>query len=109
MASTEVDASQKHSSAEINPAIIASKEAKQKKRLLGKAQTRITIASLVIDKLTLTSIVDNKTITQHYTAVDLGRFGDDNGLDTNQLGGEVLRRLLHELINIDKSNTIKDN
>jgi hypothetical protein len=93
---------------EVNPAIIASKEAKKTKRLLGKALTRLSIASLVIDDLTLTSIVDGKEVTQHFTQINLGRFGDDNGLDTNQLGGEILRRLLIELIRIDKSNSLKE-
>jgi len=96
---------------ESNPAIIASKETKQKKRLLGKALTRVQVSSFVISKLTLITTVDNQTVTQHFEQVDLGSFGDKNGLDSNQLGGEILRRLLDKLITIDiesdKDNTIK--
>jgi hypothetical protein len=93
---------------ERNPAIIASKEAKQKKRLLGKALTRIKVSSLTITELSLITTIDNQTVTQHFENIDLGSFGDDNGLDSNQLGGEILRRLLDRLISIEgESDTDK--
>lgn len=96
---------------ETNKAVIASKEAKQKKRLLGKAQTRVIISSVVIEELTLTSIEKNKETNketnQSFHNIELGNFGDENGLDSNQLGGELLRRLLNKLIIIENSASIE--
>jgi len=88
---------------ETNEAVIASKEAKQKKRLLGKAQSRALVSSMVIKELILTSIKDNKSTTKHFYDIELGRLGDENGLDSNQLGGELLRRLLNKLISIENA------
>lgn len=88
---------------ETNKAVIVSKEAKQKKRLLGKAQTRALVSSVVIKELTLTSIKDNKNTTQHFYDIELGSLGDENGLDSNQLGGELFRRLLNKLISLEKA------
>jgi len=88
---------------ETNKAVIASKEAKQKKRLLGKAQTRIIISSVVINELTLTSIKNNKEIQQDFQNIEFGGIGDENGIDSNQLGGELLRRLLNKVIELEKS------
>ncbi len=82
---------------EINQAIIASKKAKQKKRLLGKAQTRIKISAVFIDELTLTVINNNNVITKRFHNVELGSIGNKDGLVSNQLGGELLRLLLQKL------------
>lgn len=92
---------------ETNKAILASNEAKQKKRLLGKALTRVTIGTVIIDDLTLTIIRDNKTHTKNLKDIQLGSFGDENGLDSNQLGGELLKQILYKLITIEKSTIIK--
>jgi len=92
---------------ETNKAVIASKEAKQKKRLLGKALTRVTISSVIIEDLTLTIIKDNKILTKNVKDIQLGRFGDENGLDSNQLGGELLKQILAKLISVEKSTVIK--
>jgi hypothetical protein len=73
---------------ETNKAVIAAKEAKQKKLLLGKAQTRALITSIVIEELKLTTIENNKSITKNFSNIELGQIGDENGLDSNQLGGE---------------------
>ena len=88
---------------ETNKAVIAAKEAKQKKLLLGKAQTRALISSIVIQDLKLTTIKNNKSITKSFSNIELGQIGDENGLDTNQLGGELLRVLLNKLISLKKS------
>ena len=92
---------------ETNKAVIASKEAKQKKRLLGKALTRVTISSVIIEELTLTIIKDKKVVTKNVKDIQLGSFGDENGLDSNQLGGELLKQILYKLISIEKSTVIK--
>lgn len=102
------DTSQKTPDVETNQAIIDSKKAKQKKRLLGKAITRINIMSVIIDELTLTIIKGDNVITKQVKNIQLGRLGDENGLDSNQLGGELLRRLLNELINIENANLTKN-
>ena len=119
LALENVDASPKVAEVETNKAIIASKEAKQKKRLLGKAQTRVSISSVIIDELTLTilkgdvkgdikgDVKDNEVLTIQFDNIELGRIGDENGLASNQLGGELLRRLLGELIRIEKTNTMQ--
>ena len=91
---------------EINEAVIASNEAKQKKRLLGKAQTRVKVTSVVIDELTLTMFKDNKELTKHFQNINLNSIGKENGLDSNQLGGELLKQLLNELIKLEKANTL---
>ncbi len=92
---------------EINQAVLASNEAKYKKRLLGKAQTRIIITSVIIEQLTLTIIKNNKTITKHLQNVELGSFGGENGLASNQLGGELLKKILAKLINTEQTKAVK--
>jgi hypothetical protein len=92
---------------ETNQAIIASNAAKQKKRLLGKAQTRVIITSVIIDNLALTIIKDNEKITKHFKNVALGRFGDENGLASNQLGGELLKQILAQLMKLEKADLVK--
>ena len=83
------------------------KQQNRKKRLLGKAQTRVKITSVIIENLTLTVIKDNHKITKQLKNISLGSFGDENGLDSNQLGGELLKQVLNSLINLDKADTIK--
>ncbi len=107
LALEDLDIQQRVQEVETNRAIIASKEAKQKKRLLGKALTRVTISSVIIDELTLTIIKDNKILTKNVKDIQLGSFGDENGLDSNQLGGELLKQILYKLISIEKSTVIK--
>ncbi|GAW95961.1 MULTISPECIES: hypothetical protein [Colwellia] len=106
LALENIDSRPKTPEIETNQAIIASKKAKQKKRLLGKAQTRVSVSSVLIEELTLTMIKDNKVLTKRFDNIELGRLGDENGLDSNQLGGELLRRLLGELIRIEKDNSM---
>ena len=91
-----------------NQAVIASNEAKQKKRLLGKALTRVKISSVIIDDLTLTVIKDNKTLTKHFNNIQLGSFGSENGLESNQLGGELLKQILNHLIRIENADAMKN-
>jgi len=98
---------------ETNQAIIASKAAKKKKRLLGKATTRVKISEVIIDDLMLTMITGNKEIERKSTAknlknISLGSFGGENGLASNQLGGELLKQLLSELISIEETNRVKE-
>ncbi len=107
LALEDLNTQQRVEEVETNRAIIASNEAKQKKRLLGKAQTRVIITSVIIEELTLTIIKDNKAITKHLTNVELGRFGDENGLASNQLGGELLKSILSQLIKLEKANHVK--
>ena len=92
---------------ENNQAVIASNEAKQKKRLLGKAITRVKISSVIIDELTLTVIHETKTQTKQFKNIQLGSFGNENGLESNQMGGELLKQILAKLIQLENSDTIK--
>lgn len=92
---------------ENNQAVIASNEAKQKKRLLGKAITRVKISSVIINELTLTVIHDNKMQTKQFENIQLGSFGNKNGLESNQMGGELLKQILAKLIELKNSNTMK--
>ena len=92
---------------ENNQAVIASNEAKQKKRLLGKAITRVKISSVIIDELTLSVIHETKTQTKQFKNIQLGSFGNENGLENNQMGGELLKQILAKLIQLENSNTIK--
>ncbi|HBY87246.1 MAG TPA: hypothetical protein DEO86_15375 [Colwellia sp.] len=89
---------------ENNQAVIASNEAKQKKRLLGKAITRVKISSVIIDELTLTVIHETKTQTKQFKNIQLGSFGNENGLESNQMGGELLKQILAKLIKLENSN-----
>lgn len=93
---------------ETNQAIIASKAAKQKKRLLGKAQTRIKISAVFIDELTLTVMNNDETITKRFHNIELGSIGNDDGLVSNQMGGEVLRLLLEKLNNLKKAKALNN-
>lgn len=108
LALEDLDTKQRVQKIETNTAVLASNEAKQKKRLLGKAQTRIIITSVIIEQLALTIIKDNETITKHLKNVELGRFGDENGLASNQLGGELLKRILAQLITVEKSTQVQN-
>ncbi len=93
---------------ENNQAIIASNEAKQKKRLLGKAITRVKISSVIIDELTLHITNNNQRQTKQFKNIDLGSFGAENGLESNQLGGELLKQILQHLISIENTNVMKN-
>lgn len=85
---------------ETNQAIIASKAAKQEKRLLGKALTRVKIDAIIIDTLTLHTVHDGQVVTTVLNQVSLDALGNKKGLATNQLGGEILRRLLDKLVTL---------
>ena len=97
---------------ETNKAVIASNAAKQKRRLLGKALTRVRISSVLIEELTLTiikgDVKNNEVITKHFDNIELGSLGNEDGLDSNQLGGELLKLLLKELIRLENSNTMEN-
>ena len=108
LALTTLENSPKVQPVENNQAIIASKEAKQKKRLLGKAITRVRISSVIIDELTLNITNNNQTQTKQFKNIQLGSFGNENGLESNQLGGELLKQILHHLIIIGNGDAIKN-
>ncbi|TMM47429.1 hypothetical protein [Colwellia ponticola] len=91
---------------ETNQAIIASNETKQKNRLLGKASTRVLINAVMIDRLTLTMRQGNQIISKDFSNIALGNIGGDNGLASNQLGGELLRKLLAKLISLENANVL---
>lgn len=107
LALTALENSPKVQPVENNQAIIASKEAKQKKRLLGKAITRVKISSVIIDELTLNVTNNNQTQTKQFKNIQLGSFGNENGLESNQLGGELLKQILAKLIKLENSNAMK--
>ena len=107
LALTALENSPKVQPIENNQAIIASKEAKQKKRLLGKAITRVKISSVIIDELTLNVTNNNQTQTKQFKNIQLGSFGNENGLESNQLGGELLKQILAKLIKLENSNAMK--
>jgi len=107
LALTTLENSPKVQQIENNQAIIASKEAKQKKRLLGKAITRVKISSVIIDELTLNVTKNNQTQTKQFKNIQLGSFGNENGLESNQLGGELLKQILAKLIKLENSNAMK--
>ena len=107
LALTTLENSPKVQPIENNQAIIASKEAKQKKRLLGKAITRVKISSVIIDELTLNVTKNNQTQTKQFKNIQLGSFGNENGLESNQLGGELLKQILAKLIKLENSNAMK--
>lgn len=80
---------------ETNQAVIESKAAKKKQRLLGKAQIRVIISAITIEKLTLTNSDNNSK--KELEQIVLDGFGGEEGLDSNQVGGELLRALLEQL------------
>lgn len=100
---------------ETNVAIIASKEAKQRKRLLGKAITRVIVQEVTIDKLSISrahqesndNMATNKDGSLTFTNVSLGRFGQEEGLASNQLGGELLKQLLQKALELEKEQQHK--
>ena len=107
LALENIDTSREVAEIETNKAVIASNAAKQKRRLLGKALTRVRISSVLIEELTLTIVKDNKEMSKQFENIELGSIGNEDGLDSNQLGGELLRRLLKELIRLEKANTME--
>ena len=82
---------------ETNQAVIQANAVKQKKRLLGKAQTRIIISSVIINNAKLTRINKGRSTNMHFKNIELGSFGGEHGLDSNQLGGELLKAILNQL------------
>lgn len=82
---------------ETNQAIIASNAAKQQKRLLGKALTRIKIDKVILNNLTVNAYDGNTVNTQVFKQISLGKLGDKNGLASKQVGGELLKRLLEKV------------
>lgn len=83
-------------------AVIESKKIKEQKRLLGKAITRVEINSIIINELKLIQIQDNEKTVKVFNDVSLGEIGDENGLASNQVGGEVLKRLFIKVSNLEK-------
>ncbi len=80
---------------EINQAVIESKSAKHKKRLLGKATTRITILAFTVKSLEIKHIAkDGSNQVKHFSNIELPVIGQEYGLASNQIGGEILRLLL---------------
>jgi hypothetical protein len=102
----QLEQQKNNQSIEINKAVIASKKAKHDKRILGKAQNRALISSIVIEELIFTRIKDNQRITEQFYGIELDEMGDKNGLDSNQIGGELLRRLLNTFITIEKDSNL---
>ncbi len=87
--------------AETNQAVIEAIKAKQTKRLLGKAQTRVIISALIINNLSFNNVIGDKVITTHQQNINLGGFGGETGLDSNQLGGELLKAISAHLMGIE--------
>ncbi len=85
---------------EKNQAVIIAKQNKQQKRLLGKAQTRLTISAISIEQLSVYTIVQGTTNVEHFTNISLGSLGGEHGLASNQLGGELLNRLMTKAISL---------
>jgi len=80
---------------ETNQAIIESKASKHKKRLLGKATTRITILAFTLKSLEINHIAqDGNNLVQQFSNIELPVIGKEHGLASNQIGGEILRLLL---------------
>ncbi|GAA0821124.1 hypothetical protein GCM10009111_27650 [Colwellia asteriadis] len=82
---------------EVNKAVIASKAERKQNKLLGKAKTRIAVQAIIINELTLTVTQNKQTKVYSFKGVSLGEVGDVNGLASNQVGGEILRRLLEKV------------
>jgi hypothetical protein len=86
----------KMSQAETNPAIIESKATKHKKRLLGKAATRITILAFTVKSFEISKTTDDgEHIVENFSNIALPVIGQEHGLASNQVGGEILRLLLY--------------
>ena len=81
--------------------LIEAIKAKQTKRLLGKAQTRVIISALIINNLSFNNVIGDKVITTHQQNINLGSFGGETGLDSNQLGGELLKAISAHLMGIE--------
>lgn len=89
---------------EENKAVLASQADKLQKKLLGKAQTRIAIQEVKINKLIVritnseqvSNQINNQETTHEFNNIHLGAIGGINGLASNQIGGEVLRLLLQK-------------
>jgi hypothetical protein len=96
----------KNEAIETNQAVIEVKAAKQQKRILGKAATRITILSFTIKSIEINNIAkDNNIRVQHFNNVTLPVVGEANGLASNQIGGEILRLLLLKLSQLQKTDS----
>lgn len=82
---------------ETNQAVIEANASKQKKRLLGKATTRITILAFTVKTFEINHTTkDGSNTIQYFNNIKLPVIGKEHGLASNQVGGEVLRLLLNK-------------
>lgn len=87
-----------------NQAVITAKAEKKRKQRLGKAQTRIAIQQLNVEKFIIKTVKQGQTKTIQFNDVNFGALSDANGLASNQVGGEILRLLLSKAQTLEKAN-----
>ena len=87
-----------------NQAVITAKAKKKRKQRLGKAQTRIAIQQLNIEKFMVKMVGLGQPNIITVNQVELGAITDANGLASNQVGGEILRLLLTKAQQIQTEN-----
>ena len=91
---------------ENNQAALEAKAAKQKKRILGKATTRITILAFTIESLEINTIhEDGSNLMRHFNNIELPVIGKEHGLASKQLGGEIIRLLLDAANQLQQTKT----
>ena len=91
---------------ENNQAALQAKAAKQKKRVLGKATTRITILAFTIESLEINTIhEDGSNLVRRFNNIELPVIGKEHGLASKQLGGEIIRLLLDTASQLPQKNT----
>ncbi len=72
--------------------IIEHKKAKKKR---GKPQAKINIHAITINTLVLNNTHNGKTTTMQLNNIQLAAIGGEQGIATNQIGGELLLALLN--------------
>ncbi|MCW8866020.1 MAG: hypothetical protein OQK09_09070 [Colwellia sp.] len=81
-------------------------EHKQTKKKRGKAQTKINIQAITINTLIVNTTHNDTTDSVHFSNIQLSPIGGEQGIVTNQLGGELLIALLR--LPEHKENTLPD-
>ncbi len=76
----------------------AARNTKRSGATRGKTTTKIRIMSMVIHSLEVTTTKDNKRLKTHLETINLAQIGGDEGIEIQQLGGELLRILLSTAI-----------
>ncbi len=88
-------------------AAIEAKQNKSKGKIRGKISTKIRIIEVAISSLEFNSFTEGKPQKKSFKGINLAEVGGNDGIETNQLGGELLRLLLATALTMTPQNPVQ--